>query len=176
MRGSWRPNRTAIYWPPLLWPSVLCFSYSPGLLNRRPRGPALCWMVAFSTTSCLQLLCSPTQSGSQGPLLLCGGFLYHILSLTHLIPNSIGGPEGPFCWVVAFPTTSCLQLLCLQLNRGSRGPFCRVVAFPTTSFLQLVWSPTLDRGSWGGPLLLGGSFPYHILFPTNWLAVFHRVI
>ena len=39
VRGSWRPNRTAIYWPPLLWPSALCLSRSPGLLNRRPGGP-----------------------------------------------------------------------------------------------------------------------------------------
>ena len=34
------------------------------------------------------------------------------LSLLHLVtngsPNSIGGPKGPFCWVVVFPTTSCL--------------------------------------------------------------------
>ena len=36
VRGSWRLNRTAIYWPPLLWPSALCLSRSPGLLNRRP--------------------------------------------------------------------------------------------------------------------------------------------
>ena len=36
VRGSWRPNRTAIYWPPLLWPSALCLSHSPGLLNQRP--------------------------------------------------------------------------------------------------------------------------------------------
>ena len=35
MRGSWRPNRTATYWPPLLWPSA-SLSCSPGLLNRRP--------------------------------------------------------------------------------------------------------------------------------------------
>ena len=82
VRGSWRPNRTAIYWPLLLWPSALCLSRSPGLLSRRPGG-SLCWMLAF---------------------------LYHILSLTHLISYSIGGPEGPFCWVVAFPTTTSLQL------------------------------------------------------------------
>ena len=77
VRGSWRPNRTATYWPPLLWPSAL-LSRSPGLPNR---GPALCW-VLFSlqhhfsislisidrTThfawivypSCLQLVWSPT--------------------------------------------------------------------------------------------------------------------
>ena len=45
VRGSWRPNRTAIYWPPLLWPSALCLSRSPGLLNQRPGGPsARCWL------------------------------------------------------------------------------------------------------------------------------------
>ena len=65
VRGSWRPNRTAIYWPPLLWPSALCLSRSPGLLNRRPGGSAFCWVLAFSTTSCQQPLWSPTH---QGPL------------------------------------------------------------------------------------------------------------
>ena len=59
VRGSLRPNRTAIYWPPLLWPSALYLSRSPGLLNRRPRGPALCWMMAFSTASCHQQVWSP---------------------------------------------------------------------------------------------------------------------
>ena len=68
MRGSWRPNRTAIYWPPLLWPWVLCLSRSPGLLNRRPRGPALCWMMAFFTASYHQLHWTPTHQGPRGPL------------------------------------------------------------------------------------------------------------
>ena len=75
VRRSWRPNRTAIFWPPLLWPSALCLSRSPELLNRRPRGPALCWMMAFFTTSYHQLVWSP---------------------------NSIGGPEGPFGLVWLF--------------------------------------------------------------------------
>ena len=82
MRGSWRPNRTAIYWPPLLWPSVLCLSRSPGLLNQRPRGPALGWMMAFFTASYQQLLWTPTHQG----------------------------PQGPHRPGVAFPTTSRLQL------------------------------------------------------------------
>ena len=33
VRGSWRPNRTATYWPPLLWLSAF-LSRSPALLNR----------------------------------------------------------------------------------------------------------------------------------------------
>ena len=53
VRGSWRPNGRATYWPPLLWPSALSFSCCPGLLNRKPGGP-LCWVRAFSTASCHQ--------------------------------------------------------------------------------------------------------------------------
>ena len=106
MRGSWRPNRTAIFWPPLLWPSALCLSRSPGLLNQRPRGPALCWMMAFFTTSYHQLL-SKTPSGSRGPL-----------------------RPG-----VAFPTTSCRQLLWTPTHQGLQGPLPPGMAFPTTSRL-----------------------------------------
>ena len=58
VRGSWRPNRTATFWPRLLWPSAF-LSRSPGLLNRGPGGLAS----------------------------LCAGFLYCILSPTPLIPN-----------------------------------------------------------------------------------------
>ena len=53
MRGSWRPNRTATYWPPLLWPSALCLSHSPDA-EQEAWGPAFCWVLAFSTTSCHQ--------------------------------------------------------------------------------------------------------------------------
>ena len=81
VRGSWRPNRTATYWPPLLWPLALCLSCSPVLLNRRPGGSAFCWVQAFSTTYCRQ----------------------RVSKLT-------GGPESSFCRVVAFSTASCLQL------------------------------------------------------------------
>ena len=43
------------------------------------------------------LFSSAAQPEARGlSFLLSGGFLYHILSLTSLVPNSIGGPEGPF--------------------------------------------------------------------------------
>ena len=73
VRGGWRPNRTAIYWPPLLWPSALCLSRSPGLLNRRPRGPLyfrLSLPHLFSNSSELQLtdfLSSPSYIIVQSP-------------------------------------------------------------------------------------------------------------
>ena len=66
MRGSWRPNRTAIFWPPLLWPSTLCLSRSPD-----------------------------AQPEAQRPTRLGDGFLYCILSATSLDPNS-SEPQGPF--------------------------------------------------------------------------------
>ena len=79
VRGSWGLNRTVIYWLPLLWPSALCLSRSPGLLNRRPRGPALSWMMAFLTAAYQQLLWTPTQSGAPSPF----GLVW--LSLPHLV-------------------------------------------------------------------------------------------
>ena len=167
MRGSWRPNRTATYWPPFLWPSALCLSRSLGLLNRRPEGPAF-YCVLFSLPhlvsnssdlrlnrgsreplllgggfpyhTCLQLFWSPTQSGSLGPILLGGGFLYHILSLTRLISNSIGGPEGPFCWVVAFPTTLVSNSSELQLADFLSTPSYIIVQSPAQSLEWHVWS------------------------------------
>ena len=67
VRGSWRPNRTATYWPPLLWSSGF-LSPSPGLLNR----------------------------GLGVPASLRASFLYSILSPTRLIPNLlIGGLKAP---------------------------------------------------------------------------------
>ena len=60
VRGSWRPNINSSYWPQLLWPSSLCLSRSPGLL-----------LGAWGTAS----------HGA--------GFLYRILSLTHLISISL---------------------------------------------------------------------------------------
>ena len=69
VRGSWRPNRTAIYWPPtLIAVSVLSFSF--------PRA---------------------AQPEAQEPSsMLDDGFLYCISSAMSLDPDSIGGPKGPF--------------------------------------------------------------------------------
>ena len=67
---------------PLLWPSAF-LSRSPGLLNRRPGGAALCWVLAFSSTSCLQTLRSPNSIGvPRAPSAWCW------LSLPHLVTNS----------------------------------------------------------------------------------------
>ena len=59
-------TETAIFWPPLLWPSALCLFRSPD-----------------------------AQPEAQRPTLLGDGFLYCILSATSLDPNS-SGPQRPF--------------------------------------------------------------------------------
>ena len=78
---------------PLLWPSTLCLSRSPELLNRRPRGPALCWMVAFFTASYHQLVWSPTHWGPEGPFGLAW------LSLT----------PSPTVWLLSWPSHTTAQ-------------------------------------------------------------------
>ena len=56
VRGSWRPNITEIFWPPKLWPSALCFSSSPWLLNRSPGFPYYISSLSDSNyTACPQL-------------------------------------------------------------------------------------------------------------------------
>ena len=51
VRGSWRPNRTATYWPPLLWPSAF-LSHSSGLLNQGLRAhSAGCWLSLLHLVS-----------------------------------------------------------------------------------------------------------------------------
>ncbi len=111
VRGSWRPNRTAIYWPLLLLPSALCLSRSPGLLNRRPRDP-LYWVRAFSTASCHQRV-SKHHRGSQGPLR--PGVAFPTTSYQQLLwtPTQSGAPRAPSAWC-GFPyhissLTSCLD-------------------------------------------------------------------
>ena len=64
----------------ILWPSALCLSHSPGLLNRRPRS-SLCWVMPFFTASYQQLLWTPTHQGPNGPFGLAW------ISLPHLISN-----------------------------------------------------------------------------------------
>ena len=58
MRGSWRPNRTATYWPPTLMTITAFLSHSPGLLNW---GPSLsgCWFsLPHLISNWLNFLCT----------------------------------------------------------------------------------------------------------------------
>ena len=89
------------------------------MLNWRPRGPALCWMMAFFTASYHQLVWSPNSIGiPEGPKARCG-FPYHISSITRLISNSSGAPRPPRR---AFSTTSYSNFSGPQIIRTPRAP------------------------------------------------------
>ena len=111
MRGSWRPNRTAIYWPPLLWPSALSFLFSRA-----------------------------AQLVALGPTLLSVGFLYHISSLTHLISNSLEVPRAPSAgWWLSQPHLAS-DFSDLQLCDFLSSPSYIIVQSPTQSLEWHVWS------------------------------------
>ena len=84
VRGSWRPNRTATYWPRLLWPSAF-LSNSPGLLNQGTWGPSVsgCW---FSLPHLISN-CNCSTGGLRAHSAECWLSLQHLVSLTRLIPN-----------------------------------------------------------------------------------------
>ena len=82
VRGTWRTNRTATYWPSHAYGHLHFLSRSPGLLNRKPGAQlsARCWLS-----------------------------LPHLVTNWSGLQNSIGGPEGPFYRVLFFSTASSLQ-------------------------------------------------------------------
>ena len=90
--------------PTLMVISVVSFSFSR-VVNRRPGGPAFCWVLAFSTASCHQRV-SKLNRGSQRPLLLGAGFLYHILSSTGLGSKLTDFLSSPSYIIVQSPTQS----------------------------------------------------------------------
>ena len=87
VRGSWRPNRNFNILTPTLMAGNVVFLVLL-MLNRRPRGPALCWVLAFFTASYQHLLWTPIQSGAPSPF----GLVW--LSLPHLVYNSVRSPTG----------------------------------------------------------------------------------
>ena len=99
VRGSWRPNRTATYWPPVYWPWPRFF---PVLLG-----------------------CS--TGGLEGPVSLGAGYLYRILSLTRLIINwLIGGLRAPSAGCqLSLPhlVSNWLNFLCTELYNSSTSTF-----------------------------------------------------
>ena len=97
-RGSWRPNRTATYWPPLMAISV-SFPFS--------------WAA---------------QPGAWGPASLGAGFLYRILSLTGLVSKLLNREfRGPLllgcCFSLSHLVSNWLNFLCTVLYDSSTPTF-----------------------------------------------------
>ena len=77
------------YWDPHSYGRQRCVFLVLQMLNRRPSGPALCWMMAFFTVSYQQILWSLNSIGvPEGPL----GQVW--LSLPHLVYNSVPSLTG----------------------------------------------------------------------------------
>ena len=167
MRESWRPNRTATYWPPLLWPSAF-LSRSPGMLNRGPGGPAS----------------------------LCAGFLHHILSPTHLTSKLITSCLHPVYIIIWRPLFLWVSQIALIQPAHGQGYilifFDRMhLLFTQVHFLfwQFGWvggqyaTVWLDHGlNFGLPdhwriLYLLGQWVYIICKQVNWsiLDWFHDI-
>ena len=80
VRGSWRPNITATFWPQLLWPSALCLSCSP---DAQPEAQRPSSLLDDGVLYCILSASSldPNSSGPKAPSAWCG-FPYHISSIT----------------------------------------------------------------------------------------------
>ena len=88
VRGSWRPNRTATYWPPTLLAITAFLSRSHGLLNRGPRGPTSLGDRFLNRILSQTGLVSKLSIGGLRAPLLGAGFLYRILSPTDLVSKT----------------------------------------------------------------------------------------
>ena len=85
VRGSWKPNINCNILIPLLWPSALCLSRSPVLLNRRPRAHSDGWWL--SLLHFISIFSGPQLIRAQmAPSAWCG-FPYHISSLSVWSPT-----------------------------------------------------------------------------------------
>ena len=94
VRGSWRLNITAIYWPPPSYGRLRCVFL--GLQGCSTGGP-FCWVRAFSIASCHQRV-SKHHRGSRGPLR--PGVAFPTTSYQQLlwIPTQSWAPRVPTAW------------------------------------------------------------------------------
>ena len=130
MRGSWRPNITEIFWPPLLWPSTLCLSCSPdsGVHS------AGCWL---SLLPLISIFSGPQLISAPSPF----GLVW--LSLPHLVWNCLGLNSTGFCSIRR-------PYITFKLPRGDMGTpprlrnFFRYLATGICHFRYL-WNDLCDR-------------------------------
>ena len=115
--GSWRSNITAIFWP-----------------------------QSYGRQRCVFLVLHGCSTAGPGPTLLNDNFLYCILSVSSLDPNS-SGPQAPSAWC-GFPyhISPTPTLLQLQFIRAQMAP-----------------------SAWCG-------FPYHISSPTGCNSTAHWLV
>ena len=92
LRGSWRSNITAIFWPQCYGRHVVSFLFSRAAQPEVQR--PLCWMLAFFIASYQHLLRTSTHQGPKPPSAWCG-FPYHTSSPT--VWNPLAGTQFLNC-------------------------------------------------------------------------------
>ena len=87
MRGNWRLNRTATYWPQSYGHNSVSFLFSRAA---QLGAPSLSETCSHSTIFSLRLWTMTAQSGALGPASLWAGSLYRILTPTDFFLSSPG--------------------------------------------------------------------------------------
>ena len=107
VRGSWRLNRTATYWPPTLMAISVSFPFSLAV-QAGVWGPSLsgtCSSIQHLLTNWSDL--QTAQSGAWGLPQLGAGFLYRILSPTGLVSKLTDYLSSPSYIIVQRSPSSC---------------------------------------------------------------------
>ena len=154
MRGSWRPNRTEIFWP-----------------------------QSYGRQRCVVLILQGCSTGGPVPTLLGDGFLYCILSASSLDPNSIGLPEAPLRSGEAFLTTTRLHLrleLELQLHWPQLPCWLRYIIVQRLHDRPLdLWNRMFNRHQAEITVMqfTGHSLPVHqsMSVPWEFFSSFHFI-
>ena len=147
VRGSWRPNRTATYWPPHSYGHQRFFPILQG--------------------------CSTRGLGAQLSAGCC--FLYSIISPSLWSPKTLSWvSRGPFCWVLAFSTTSCLQnslnFVCTELYNSSMPTQYLPITGHRNMHFHRLWNGMFDR-HWVEITVMqftGHSLPVHQFVTVPW--------
>ena len=112
MRGSWRPNRTATYWPPFRWPQQHFFPVLLGCSTGGLGGPAFLGHVPQSSIffpNCLipnwlNFLCTELYNSSMPTFLWASQFRTHSTRpRSGLWYPDIPRPNAPVIYTGAFP-------------------------------------------------------------------------
>ena len=145
VRGSWRPNRTAAYWPHSYGPQLLfpvLLGCSTGGLGAQPL-----WVLVFSTASYLQLGWSP---------------------------NSIGVPRAPSagCWL-SLPylvSKKLLNFLCTELYNSSTPTQSLPITGHRNMHFHRFWNGMFDRHRAEITVMqfTGHSLPVHQFVTVPW--------
>ena len=113
VRGSWGLNITEIFWSPILWPSALCLSRSPWLLNRSTGFPYYFSSTSSTLLACLHWLVEPNWPELNCPLFKSSA-LYYLQTPTRWYAHASATPSdiwGPGCVTSAFFGMACVIVI-----------------------------------------------------------------